>query len=152
MIEFLSVIAIVIFLTGFITFNLSKTQQHTSINTTIDSLVTDIKQQQLKAMIHDTQGDGMVDAYGIYFQSARYTLFKGIIYSSSDPTNFIVALDTNLQFTNITFPNSSVIFTKGSGEISGFVNGQNTIQIKSVSSNETKTITLNKYGTITSVN
>ncbi|HSW88738.1 MAG TPA: hypothetical protein VLG12_06270 [Candidatus Saccharimonadales bacterium] len=152
MIEFLSVIAIIIFLTGFITFNLTRTQQHTSTNTTIDALVTDIKQQQLKAMIQDTQGNGVVDAYGIYFQSTKYTLFKGTVYSSSDTTNFTVNLDTNLQFTNIAFPSTSIIFAKGSGEVTNFTAGQNTIQIKNISSNEVKTITINKYGTITSVN
>lgn len=152
MIEFLSVIAIVIFLTGFITFNLSKTQQHTSTNTTIDSLLSDIKQQQLKAMINDTQGSGVIDSYGIYFQSTKYTLFKGTVYSASDSTNFVVNLDTNLQFINITFPASSIIFAKGSGEFSNFITSLNTVQIKNMSSNEIKTITLNKYGTITSVN
>lgn len=152
MIEFLAVIAIVIMLTGFITFNLTRTQQHTSTNTTIDSIVSDIKQQQLKAMINDTQGDGVVNSFGIYFQQTTYTLFKGSAYSTTDTTNFVVNLDTNLQFVNITFPNASLIFAKGSGEVSNYVAGQDTIQIKNLSSNETKTITVNKYGTITSVN
>lgn len=152
MIEFLAVIAIVIMLTGFITFSLTRTQQHTSTNTTIDSVLTDIKQQQLKAMINDTQGDGVINTYGVYFKTTTYTLFKGSAYSALDTTNFVVNLDTNLQFVNITFPNASIIFAKGSGELANYVAGQNTIQIKNLSSNETKTITLNKYGTITSVN
>jgi prepilin-type N-terminal cleavage/methylation domain-containing protein len=152
MIEFLSVMAIIILLTGFITFNLTRTQQHTSTNTTIDALVTDIKQQQLKAMIQDTQGSGVVDTYGIYFQPTKYTLFKGAAYLSSDPTNFAVDLDTNLQFMTITFPNASIIFAKGSGEVSNFATGQNTIQIKNTASNEIKTITINKYGAVTSIN
>lgn len=152
MLELLSVIAIIIFLTGFMTFSLTRTQQHTSTNTTLDTIVTDIKQQQLKAMVNDTQGSGIINPQGIYFQANKYTLFDGNTYSASDPNNFIVNLDTNLQFVNITFPNSSIIFAKGSGEVSNYVSGQNTIQIKNTSSNETKTITINQYGAITSVN
>src|SRR5258708_5928133 len=85
MIEFLSIIAIVIFLTGFITFSLTRTQQHTSTNTTIDSVLSDIKQQQLNAMINDTQGTGIINPYGLYFQSNKYTLFSGSAYSLADP-------------------------------------------------------------------
>lgn len=150
--EFLVVIAIAIFLGGFITFNLTRTQQHTSVNTTIDELVSDIKEQQMKAMINDTEGRVATDTYGIYFQTTKYTLFHGNTYVANDTANFVINLDTNLQFINNTFPNTSIIFAKGSGEIVGFINGQNTITLKNMANNQTKTVSLNQYGTITGVN
>lgn len=153
LIEFLAIIAIVIFLTGFITFNLGTTQQHVSINTTIDQLVADLKQQQLKAMVDDTEGRGVSDVYGIHFDSNKYTLFHGLTYTANDSSNFVVNLDTNLQFSSITFPGSNVIFATQSGELVGFVNGQNTVRIVNTAGNNTnKTITINQYGAITSVN
>jgi len=152
MMEFLCIMAIILLLGSFITFNLIRTQQHTSLDTTIDTLIADIKQQQIKAMIADTEGRGVTDTYGIYFQATKYTLFHGSIYTANDPANYVVNLDTNLQFVNILFPSTSIIFTKGSGEVAGFVNGTNTIQIKNTISNEVKTMTINKYGAVTGVN
>ena len=151
LIEFLIVIAIFIFLSGFITLNLVHTQQHTSLSGTIDQLAADSKQQQLKSMINDTEGRGTTDTYGIYFQSTKYTLFHGASYSFSDPANFVVNLDTSLQFSAITVPDNSIIFAKGSGEVVGFSNGENTISLKDTTSGDTKTITFNQYGIITNV-
>ncbi len=150
--ELLIVIAIFVFLSGFITLSLIHTQQHASLNGTIDQLTADMKQQQLKSMINDTEGRGTTDTYGIYFQSTAYTLFHGATYSSGDPTNFVVNLDTGLQFSAINLPASSIIFAKGSGEVAGFTNGENTVRLQNTTSGDTKTITVNQYGAITTVN
>jgi len=152
LIEYIAVIAIFILLTGFITVSLAHTQEHVSINSTIDQLVADIKQQQVKAMIDDTEGRGTSAAYGIHFDSNKYTLFHGLTFSANDSSNFAVILDTNLQFSTISFPGSNIIFATQSGELVGFVNGQNTVKILNTAGNNAKTVTINQYGTVTGVN
>ena len=152
LIEFLIVIGLFVFLTGLIVFNLSKAQQHTSIHEVLNSVIADIRNQQLKAMNGDTETRGINDSYGIYFQQNNYILFHGTVYSANDPANYTITLDSGMQFTNIKFPGSSLIFAKGSGEIIGFVNGSNTITVRNNNSNETKTITINEYGVVTGVN
>jgi len=152
LIELMVIVAIFVFLSGFIYVSLTNVQKHVSVNSTVDQLVADSKQQQLKAMIDDTEGRGASAAYGIHFDTGKYTLFHGLNFSQNDTSNFVVNLDSNLQFTNITFPSSNVIFATQSGELVGFVNGQNTIKILNTSGGNGKTITINQYGIITSVN
>lgn len=151
-IELLLVIGITIVLLGFITFSLIKAQRNTSTNTTITTLVSDIKSQQLKAMVGATEGRAANDSYGIYFQSGSYTLFHGMTYypNPSDNSNFMIATDPTIRFST-TLPNSLLIFSKISGEMAGWSNGQNTITITNTTDNTKKTITINQYGVITSI-
>ncbi|MEK7559663.1 MAG: type II secretion system protein [Patescibacteria group bacterium] len=148
LIELVIVLGISLTILGFITINLVNFQQKVSINSIIDTLTSDIKSQQTKAMV----GAGSGNSYGIYFQEDRYVLFSGQSYSSTNSSNFTSMLDANSVFTNITFPGNAVVFSKQSGEISGFVNGSNAITIKENNGSNQKTVILNKYGVIVSVN
>ncbi len=152
LIELLLVMTIFSLLALLITVNLLEFKHNSSLSTTINSLIADIKNQQIKAMTGDTEGRGVMDSYGIYFSANSYVLFHGASYSSSDTTNFSASLPDTLQFTGITFPNSSVIFASGSGEIIGFSVGSNTVILKDTQSNVQKTITINRRGAITQVN
>lgn len=142
-------ITLIIF--GFITINLINFQQKTSINSVIDAMVSDIENQQNKAMV-GAGSNGSGNSYGIYFQSDRYILFAGSSYSGGNSSNFTVMLDPNISFTNITFPSNTLVFLQKSGEINGFINGNNTITIKESQGLNKKTVTLNKYGVIISIN
>jgi len=137
---------------GYITINFLRTQQKASSRTSINTVVADIKEQQIKAMVGDTEGRSTIDYYGVYFQPTQYTLFHGASYNAGDSANFVIKLGNTTQFSSITFPSSSVVFSKGSGEIVGFINGSNTVTLKNLQSNDTKTITINRYGVITQVN
>lgn len=150
--EVIIIIGIIGILFGLVTINLFKLQTSSSLNTTVTALVSDLKSQQLKAMVGETEGRQAADNYGIYFDFNRYVLFHGLSYTEGEPTNFKVSLDRNLQFTNITFPSSSIVFLKGSGEVLGFAAEKNTITLKSLGDNKQKTITINKYGVITGIN
>ncbi len=150
LVELVLVIGIFLTLFGFVSFNLVSVQRNTSVNSTADSLVSDMASQQAKAMTGAGLSSG--NSYGIYFQSDKYTLFKGTIYSASDPNNFTVALDSGITFSNVTFPSGSVIFSTRSGELSGFSNGQNTVTIHDTQGAKTETITVNRYGVVTSEN
>lgn len=145
-------LGIAVLLFGFSIVSLARTQSNTEIHTTVDTIAADIKQQQIKAMNGDTEGRGVNDLYGVHFQTSSYVLFHGTTYSSSDPANSTVNLDTNIQFVNDNFPIGNLIFSKGSGEFSAYAAGQNTISLKNINTNQTKTIQVNKYGIVTNVN
>lgn len=132
--------------------SLTRTQQSATINSKLDQIVSDIQNEQLKAMNLDTEGQGLTYPYGIRFESSRYILFRGSPYNSSDPSNFAVYIDAPLSFSNITLPNSSIIFDKGTGEVVGFNSANNTFKIKDSVTNEIKTFTINRLGVITSIN
>jgi len=140
-------IAIFSILLGFSITNLPKTQRSISVLSSLNVLISDLRLQQLKAMTGDTQGSQTISSYGVYLGTNQYTLFRGTSYSSADTTNIVVNLDTGLQ---IATPNATLVFLKGSGQISGFTpNGSNTFAIKNSQTGEIKTIMLNQYGVIT---
>ncbi len=151
LIEVLVVLSVLITLIGLTTISLLNANRQTSLSTSIDSFVTDLKQQQLKAMVGDTEGRTQADSYGVYFGTDSYTLFHGA-YSSSDPTNFTVALGGNIQFSAVLFPSSQIIFLKGSGEVSNYASSSSTLVIRDIVNNRQKTITVNRYGVVTDIN
>lgn len=151
LVEVIIVISIVITLFSLVFGNMLNVRSTTTINTSLTTLITDIKNQQIKSMVGDTEGRGIPDNYGIYISGLNYTLFHGKTYSSSDSANFNINADTGYRFTT-TFPGSQVTFTSGSGEIVSFTAGLNTISVKNTRTNEQQTIQLNKYGVVTNIN
>lgn len=150
LIELGIVFGIIALLFGFVTFNLVNVQKVTSINSVIDTLVSDMKSQQTKAMVgvgNSEEGQ----SFGIYFQSDRYILFTGTTYSSTNSSNFTITLGSNIEFANSTFPNNSLIFLHQSGELNGFVDGMNTITIQNTQGLNKKTINVNRYGIVTKI-
>ena len=150
LIELILVIGIGLTLFGFVGLNLVNGQRIASVNSSEDSLMSDTSSQQTKAMqgVGDTSGTN----YGIYFLEDRYILFKGSAYSASDPANYTVMLETGTVFANITFPNSSIVYEGRSGEVIGFTNGSNTLQIKDDQGSKLKTVTINRYGVVSEAN
>lgn len=147
LIELMVVMGIFALMLGFASINLLRPQTQASLDTTVKTLVSDIRVQQIKAMAGDTQDTGSALDHGIYLESNRYTLFRGA-YNPTEPSNFIINLETGLQLTT-TLPSSQIVFSKRSGEISGFVAGQNTITLQNTQSAEQKIITINRYGAVT---
>lgn len=146
LVELVVVTSIIITLLGFITISLVRSQQGASLTSVEEILLTDLKQQQLKAMIGDTEGRATSDSYGIHFDTNRYVLFHGV-YSAEETSNFVINLDSNIQFDN---PGTNVAFKKISGEITD--DSISNVVLKDTTNGNTKTITVNKYGVITGVN
>lgn len=149
-IEALLVMSIFIVLAGFSTISLLRAKHSSSLSTSVDTFISDLKQQQLKAMVGDTEGRAASGNYGIFFGAGKYTLFYGA-YSSTDSSNFDVSLGDSIQFSDITFPGSKIVFKQGSGEIESYIDGSNTITIKDIMDNSQKIITLNEYGVVTQI-
>ena len=145
LIELLVVLAIAAVLFGLSTINLGKAQTTASISTTTDTLLADIRGQQLLAMEGESGIQISAQDHGIYFQSNSYTLFASNTYNLSDTNNF--NQNTDPVTLSTTFPSSQVIFSKGSGEVNGFIGGSNSITVSG--NGNSQTITINRYGSTT---
>lgn len=126
---------------------------HTSTLTTTTSttLTTDLKNQQTKAMVGDTEGRGTPDNYGIHIDPTKYTLFHGSIYSPADPANFDIPMDSIINLTT-TFVGNDIVFATNSGEIQNLSSGHDTITIIDMAANKQINIQLNKFGAVVSMN
>lgn len=149
-IEVIIIMAIGATLVGFIVINLLGSQHRFSLSTSADTLINDIKIQQLKSMVGSTEGRTSTDSYGIAFGQHSYTFFHGTSYNSSDLSNAIFTLDTNILITT-TFPSSAIVFQRPTGEIANFSANTNTVTLKDTTNNQTITLTFNSLGIITSV-
>lgn len=150
--ELIITFAIAGVLLGLTTINLFGSKNKASLATTVITLIADANQQRLKAMVGDTEAGTTNESYGIYFAQNNYVLFRGSTYSPSDSNNFTINLGDNIQFINNLFPQSQVVFSKGSGEILNFIPGSNTITLQNTITGEVKTLTINKLGTIYQLN
>lgn len=150
-VEVVVMMGVALILFGLTTTSLLNTQHQVSLDLTVDEFIADLKEQQIKAMIGDTEGRTATDTHGVYFTTNSYTVFHGT-YSSGESSNFTVTLPESLRFSIINLPGSQIVFEQGSGEIAGFVNGQNTVTLLDAAGGMNKTVTVNKYGVITGVN
>lgn len=125
--------------------------RHAPLTATVETVIADLRSQQTKAMSGYGSGGPAADNYGVYFDTNRYVLFKGSAYSPDDTGNMSTALPEYITFSTVAFPASSVIFIKGSGEVSDYSATGNTATLSQTLSGEQKTITINRYGTVTSV-
>ena len=146
LIELALIMGIIAILVSFITINLLKPQTTASTASAVQILGADIKEQQIKAMSGDSDFETTADSQGIYFESNRYTLFRGPNYASGSHY-FQVDMDQSLILSN-TLPSSQVVFTKRSGE-TGLSDGSNSVTVTNTQGGEQKTITINRYGSIT---
>lgn len=148
-----SVVAIMIFLTlmGIATVSVLTSRQKAQSNTTLKTIITDLRQQQIKAMVGSTEGS-QVGSYGIFFWANSYTLFHGSAYNPADPSNSVVNLGEGVSITNILFPQSLVIFATRSGEIVNYSSGSDSITVTTFSTGENKVVRLNQYGVVVQAN
>jgi len=149
--ELIITLGILTILTGLTSVNLLGFYAKNTLNTSIPTLISDLKHQQLKAMVGDTEGKTSHDAYGIYFQPDRYTLFQGPTYSISGTVNFDIVLNSDLQFSNIILPSSQIVFASGSGEVVNYNQSFDYVTLKNVNTDETKTVRINQYGAVIDV-
>lgn len=147
--ELLIVMAIFVSLVGLITISLSQTQKRTSVNAIVGVLLSDMRSQQLKAMMGDTEGRSGSDSYGIYFAQDRHVLFHGMSYNPSDNSNFTVELDPAIEYSPV---GKTIVFERISGNVATFSAAENTISVVDTQNSDTKIIQFNKYGAIVSVN
>ena len=151
LIELLVVLSMIMLLIGLITVNVSNFYNNTSLEATSTVLINDIKSQQIKAMLGDTEGRISTDAYGVHFEIDKYILFHGFSYNPSDPSNFTVSLEGSLHFDTIMFPSSSIILTPLSGEIVGYSSSGDIVVLRDNITGKQKTFQVNRLGVISNI-
>lgn len=104
-------------------------------------LVADLRQQQLRAMLGDTQGGG------VYLGTTSYTLFAGEVYVADDPANFEVELPASVTVTDVLVPGRTVLFSRGHGETVGYSGGADSWRLVE-SGGESKSFVINRWGTV----
>lgn len=124
-IEVLVVLTIFLTLLGIGYVSVVGIERRAPITATVNTFIADLRGQQTKAMTGEDPGS----------------------YSISIPA---YTVPTNITLTT-TFSGSVITFTKGSGDISGYSPIGNTVTITQTLTGEHKTITVNRYGAVTSV-
>jgi type II secretory pathway pseudopilin PulG len=152
LIELIVVFGMLAVLIGFTTFNIFGAQKKANLVGMVDTLVTDLRSQQTKAMTAISTSGVVPLGYGIRFEDARYILFQGLTYTVSDTSNIVIPLDTRATFNSIQLPNSSIVFASQSGEFVGWTSGLHSVSLHHIDSGETKTIQVNQYGVISAIN
>ena len=150
LIELIIVLGIFAVLTGIATVNLLGFQRQTNITGVVDTFITNVKEQQTKAMSGDTEGRGENSSYGVNIALTNYVLFHGT-FTSGEQSNRIITLPAIAEITT-TFPNAQLIFEGGSGELAGYASANATVTIRDTVSNDQKTIYFNRYGVVTAIN
>lgn len=150
--EILVTASLFFLLTSFVVVNLLNAKKQSALTSSLDLVILDIKRQQVKAMIGDTEGRNYSDNYGLSFATNNYTLFHGISFVATDSANLNLPLGDKIQFTNVTLPMSQIVFLKGSGEINNYATSSSEFSLQDSSTNQKITVKLNRYGVITSVN
>ena len=126
--------------------NIGKPQTVASLNGAVETLVADLRTQQLQAMSGDSAGESSAQPHGVYVSSAAYTVFSGASYNGPDPDNYTVTPGQGISFST-TLPGSQVLFNKSSGEVQWFSAGSNTITV--TGDEGTRTVTINRFGIVT---
>ncbi len=131
--------------------NLLGARSQVEINSALQAILSDIKQQQLKAMLGDTEGRGVTDSYGVHFETESYTLFYGPTYQINKLGNSVVDLPGSLQFSGTNLPSAVIVFSPGSGEVAGLVAGADYFTLFNPANNQTRQATFNRLGVVTGV-
>jgi len=130
LIELLIVMGVFAIIFSFATINLLKPQRKASIDAAASTLVSDIKEQQAKAMASDSEGSSNLQDHGVYFENNRYTLFQGSSYQAANPLNFTVDFSPNTIILN-NLPLSQIVFSKNNGLWLNFNDNTKTIVVRS---------------------
>lgn len=146
-IELLVTLSVFATLATFISINLINPQKKSSIDTQVQTVISDIKSQQIKSMLGATNGQPASQKHGVYFTQNNYVLFSGNSYNPLDSSNFEVTLEGDVQIST-TLPLSTLLFEKISGEVTSFTNGQNTITFTNPTDNQNKTFSVNYLGSV----
>jgi prepilin-type N-terminal cleavage/methylation domain-containing protein len=114
----------------------------------LEAIISDLKQQQNKAMLGDTEGRASSTAYGVHFDQGQYVLFYGDSYDSADTSNSVFELGDILQFQNTNLPSSNVIFAQNSGELLEFAGSDFQFVLNNTANGQSQIVIINRYGVI----
>ncbi len=147
LVEIMVVFGLFLLLVGLSSVYMNRSTDKVSLETVTSLLIADLKQQQLKSMMGETEGQLQPPKFGVRFEPDKYILFQGDTFVSTSPSNFIVPLK-DASFTNISFNPPDIIFSRLSGEVQNLSPSATSLIIKN-KKGEQKKLILNKYGGLT---
>lgn len=125
--------------------NISGLISHTSLDETVEQVISDVKRQQLRALSGEqVQGSAR---YGVHFDTNSYTLFSGNSYVPGDSHNSVVTMPANVSFTS-TLPSNTIFFSEKSGEVVSYDSNADRVTINSSASNQSQQLEFNVLGVI----
>jgi len=139
LIESITVMGVIAILFSLSVPQLFRLRDRNSLQTSLTTIVSLIRQQQLKAM-------NSPNLFGIHFSQSQYVLFKGETYSESDPTNTITTLDYPIQLSLVRFPSSQIVFASGSGEIVSFDPNNHSFIMEDTENHDLRLVEFNSLG------
>ncbi len=139
LIELIVSLAILLVIYTISAVGLSNVIPSTSQNTTYDALVSDLRLQQVRAMTTNSP-------FGIHFETNSYTFFEGPVYQFGAISNYVVNLDPTVNFNPIGFPGGEIVFSPGSGDVDGYIEGSDSVSIVNTQSGKTVIVKINEYG------
>lgn len=146
LIEALLVMVLMAMLVGLASTTIFNSQQRTSFSTARDGIIRDMREQQFRAMTGEIQSAGVYVDYSVRFETTRYILYPGTVYTSGNSANIVVTLDPILQFSSIGFSGATMTFARLSGDIRNFVQANSTVTLRNTQTNEQSIISFNMHG------
>lgn len=148
LIELLVVMGLLTVLTAMATVNFSAPQSQASLSAASMGVIGDLRSQQVSSMVGESNGQSSLQSQGIHFDTNSYTVFHGSSFVPGDPGNYVVNLDSTINFTNITFPGGNVFFAPLSGEVTGYSLATSTVTLVETNINQQLILTINRYGVV----
>ncbi len=148
--ELVVVMGIMAALFGIVYIRATNIERRTSLPTFTNELLADLRGQQTKAMSGESVA-GVAEIQGVHFQTNQYVMFHGSSFSASDPSNIVIPFPDTVTAVSITFPAANILFAKGSGEIVDYSDETNTLTLGESLTGNQSVISLNQYGSVTSV-
>lgn len=145
LIELIIVVAIIVVLFSLSFVGAFNTVPKSSLDSKTQMLIGHLKEQQINAMTGATEGETSTSNFGIYFTNGEYIFFKGDSYDPDNSHNFPFIVDDIDISTSLA--NSNIIFLANSGQVQDSA-VTNTITLTQKNTQQSKTITINKYGII----
>jgi len=145
-IELIVVMTIIGIFARIVTFNLYRSHQRAGRTVTRNTLLSDMRLQQMRAISGEVAQEGEHDDYSLYFEEDGYTLFPGSVYESSNPDNRKVTLNSVFMFSDVTFPSDTLTFERISGQVQNYASESDSVTVTNRQTGESFTVWVNAYG------
>ena len=133
--EILVALAILALLATLSISSFDKIQRVVYLDGAVESVTSLIREARTKTLASED-----FSQYGVYFESGRAVLFKGAEFSEGFPDNKTYVVPEKAEIINVSFPLSSVVFKKLTGDAEGIgdvsVKIKNSYNLKKISVNE----------------
>lgn len=140
--EIIVVVAVVCILAVIVVVPLSSFRENQQLANTVEETVSAINLARSKTLSSEN-----FSQYGVHFETAKTVIFKGTVYSESDPANIIFDIPSLVEISSISLygGDPNLVFERITGKTSDY--GTVVLRIKNNPS-RTKTIEIKSTGAV----